>query len=40
MKSTFASHVRSGAPSDLSEIVRIRTKGRADELVVHGMIVE
>ena len=26
--------------SDLSEIVRIRTKGRADELVVHGMIVE
>lgn len=26
--------------SDLSEVVRIRTKGRADELVVHGMIVE
>lgn len=26
--------------SDLSEVVRIRTKGRAAELVVHGMIVE
>ena len=26
--------------SDLSEVVRIRTKGRAVELVVHGMIVE
>ncbi len=26
--------------SDLSEVVRIRTKGRADELIVHGMIVE
>ena len=26
--------------SDLSEIVRIRTKGRSQELVVHGMVVE
>lgn len=26
--------------SDLSEVVRIRTRGRAAELVVHGMIVE
>lgn len=26
--------------SDLSEIVRIRTKGRAEELIVNGMIVE
>ena len=26
--------------SDLSEVVRIRTKGRAEELIIHGMIVE
>ena len=26
--------------SDLSDVVRIRTKGRAEEVVVHGMIVE
>lgn len=26
--------------SDLSELVRIRTQGRAEELIVHGMIVE
>jgi flagellar basal body-associated protein FliL len=26
--------------SDLAEIVRIRTQGRAEELVVHGMVVE
>ncbi len=26
--------------SDLSDVVRIRTKGRAEEIVVHGIIVE